>query len=43
MFFRNYSLNIHFQMRIKENMCGEAFSSQICGLLYKTRMGVINP
>jgi hypothetical protein len=41
MLFRNDSLNIHFQMRIKENMCVKAFSHQVCGLFYKTRTSVI--
>jgi hypothetical protein len=41
MLFRNDSLNIHFQMRIKENMCVKAFSHRVCGLFYKTRTSVI--
>jgi hypothetical protein len=42
MLFRNDSLDILFQMSIKENMYKEAFSDKICGLLYKTRISVIN-
>jgi len=41
MIFRNDSLNIHFQIRMKENMCVEVFSNQVCSLLYKARMSVI--
>ena len=40
MLFRNDSLNIHFQMRIKENMC-EEFPDQVYGFMFKTRTSVI--
>jgi hypothetical protein len=42
MLFRYDSLNNHFQMRIKENGCVEVFSNEVCGLLYKTRISVID-
>lgn len=41
MLFRNDSLDILFHMSIKENMY-KAFSDKAGGLLYKTRISVIN-
>ncbi len=42
MLFRTDSLDILFQMSIKENLYKEAFSDKAFGLLYKTRISVIN-
>lgn len=43
MLFRNDSLNIHFQIYVKEKMQVEAFSNLTAGLLSKTGISVINP